>query len=382
MGSSDVWNGGSVFGRGRIVWDTAGFQFLAVSLTSGSVLAEFPDLQVSKLLYRFEEITSETMMLPWRNIPSNWVEATIPYGVAILLVRGSTVLWGGIVVKRERTLQGEGLSLTVATVEHYLDNVYVKDHTYSNRDQCEIVSDLVSTTLKDHRFMLSVESSPSRIRRDRTYEESSDKTLLSAIQELSNVQDGPEWCTAWVAVDGGRYVPVLTVADRIGSVTPVTTFDESVMASFMVVEDYTSGYGANMVWAVGNANDEDQLRSDTMVAEQSYRPVVEHVVRPSSSITRKETLNAHASASLRQLQDGTNTMSMTLSLLAAPIVYEEWRPGDVVAWTVADDNGCFSGFDHGEARVVGYDIDFSGAWTITPVLQEEGFDARQVQVFA
>jgi hypothetical protein len=368
MGSTDVWNGVSIFGRGRVVWDTAGFQFLAVSLTSGTVLAEFPDLQVSKLSYRVEEPTSETMVLPWRNIPSNWSEATIPYGVAILLVRGSAVLWGGIVVKRERTLQGSGLSLTVVTVEHYLDSVFVKDHTYSNRDQCEIVKDLVSSTLKDHRFMLSVEVSPSSIRRDRTYEESSDKTLLSVLQELSNVQNGPEWCTAWRVVDG-RYVPVLTVADRIGSVTPVTTFDESVMTSFKIVEDYTSGYGANMVWAVGNTTSEDRLRSDTMVAEQSYRPIVEHVVRPSSSITQKKTLNAHASASLQQLRDGTNTMSMTLDLLSAPIVYEEWRPGDVVAWTVADDDGRFTGFDHGEARVAGYDIDFSGVWTITPVLQ-------------
>lgn len=368
MGSADVWNGVSVFGHGRVVWDTAGFQFLAVSLTSGIVLAEFSDLQVSKLSYRFEEVTSETMVLPWRNIPSNWGEATIPYGVAILLVRGSTVLWGGIVVKRERTLQGSGLSLTVATVEHYLDSVYVKDHVYSNRDQCEIVKDLVSSTLKDHRFMFSVEASPSSIRRDRTYEESSDKTLLSALQELSNVQNGPEWCTSWQARDGG-YLPVLTVADRIGSEAPVTTFDESVMTAFRVLEDYTAGYGANVVWAVGDTTGETQLRSDVMVAEQSYRPVVEHVVRPSSSITRKETLNAHASSALQQLRDGTNTVDMTLSLMTAPVVYEEWKPGDVVAWTIADDNGRFTGFGHGEARVVGYDIDFSGVWTIAPVLQ-------------
>lgn len=368
MGFTDGWGGSSIFGKGCVVWGTTGFQFLAVSLTNGFVLAEFPDLQVSKLSYRFEEITSETMVLPWRNIPSNWDEATVPYGTAILLTRGSTVLWGGIVVKRERTLQGDGLSLTLATVEHYLDSVYVKGHVYSNRDQCEIAKDLVSSTLKDHRFMISVEASPSRIRRDRTYEESSDKTLLSVLQELSNVQNGPEWCTSWRFVDG-RYMPVLTVADRIGSVEPVTTFDESVMTSFKIVEDYTSGYGANMVWAVGDTTGETPLRSDVMVADQSYRPVVEHVVRPSSSITQKDTLNAHASASLWQLRDGTNTMSMTLSLLAAPIVYEEWRPGDVVAWTVADDDGRFTGFDHGEARVVGYDIDFSGVWTITPVLQ-------------
>lgn len=353
---------------GRVLWNTAGFQFLAVSLTSGSVLAEFPDLQASKFSYRFEEMTSETVVIPWRDIPSNWDEATIPYGTAILLVRGSTVLWGGIVVKRERTLQGKGLSLTLATVEHYLDSVYVGDHVYSKRDQCEIVSDLVSSTLKDHRFMLEVVASPSVIRRDRTYKASSDKSLLSVLQELSNVLNGPEWCTSWRAGDG-VYLPVLTVADRIGSVTPVTTFDESVMTSFKVLEDYTAGYGANMVWAVGSASDDGQLRSDVMAVDQSYRPVVEHVVRPSSSIVLKETLDGYASSSLSQLRDGTNTVDLELSLVAAPIVYEEWKPGDVVAWSVSDDSGRFDGFDHGEARVVGYDIDLSGVWTITPVLR-------------
>lgn len=368
MDSSNGWIAPSVFGRGRVVWDTAGFQFLAVSLTSGIVLAEFPDLQASKFSYRFEEMTSETVTIPWRNLPSNWDEATIPYGTAILLVRDVTVLWGGIVVKRERTLQGNGLSLTLATIEHYLDSVYVTDHVYSNRDQCEIVKDLAVSTLRNHRFMLSVEMSPSAVRRDRTYEASSCKTLLSVLQELSNVLDGPEWCTSWRAGDG-VFLPVLTVADRIGSVEPVTTFDETVMTSFRVLEDYTDGYGANAVWAVGDSSDENQLRSDTMVAEQSYRPVVEHVIRPSSSITRKETLDAHASSALRQLRDGTVTIDMGLSLMNAPVIYEEWMPGDVVAWAIADDGGRFDGFDHGRARVVGYVIDFSNIWTITPVLR-------------
>ena len=368
MGSYDGRFSSFGWNAGRVLWDTAGFQFLAVSLTSGVVLAEFPDLQASKFSYRFEEMTSGMVTLPWRNIPSNWDEATVPYGTAVLLVRDSTVLWGGIVVKRERTLSGDGLSLTLATVEHYFDSVYVGDHTYSKRDQCEIVNDLVSTTLKDHRFMFEVDASPSSVQRDRTYEASSDKTLLSVLQELSNVLDGPEWCTSWRAGDG-VYLPVLTVADRIGAVTPVTTFDESVMTSFKVLEDYTDGYGANRVWAVGASTEESRLQSDVMTVDQSYRPVVEHVVRPSSSITRKETLDAHASAALEQLRDGTVTVDITLSLLAAPIVYKEWKPGDVVAWAIVDGMGRFDGFDRGEARVIGYDIDFSGVWTITPVLR-------------
>lgn len=352
----------------RVLWDTAGFQFLSVSLTSGAVLAEFQDLQASKFSYRFEETTSETVMIPWRNIPSNWVEATVPYAVAILLVRDSTVLWGGIVVKRERTLQGEGLTLTLATVEHYFDSVYVKDHSYSWWEQTWIASDLVTSTLEGHRFMIDVDTASSGVHRDRTYEADSDKTLLSVLQELSNVQNGPEWCTSWHVRDG-KYVPLLTIADRIGSVEPSTTFDESTMTSFRVLEDYTGGYGANMVVAVGASTGDGQLRSDVMTVEQSYRPVVEYVVRPSTSITRKETLDGHASSMLEQMKDGVDTIDMTLSLMAAPALYQEWRPGDVVAWTIADDSGRFDGFTSGKARVIGYDLDFSGAWTITPVLR-------------
>ena len=70
------------------------------------------------------------------------------------------------------------------------------------------------------------------------------------------MQNGPEWCTSWISFGGGGYRPVLTIADRIGSVSPVTTFDESVMTSFEIVEDYTSGYGANMVVAVGSDTNE------------------------------------------------------------------------------------------------------------------------------
>ena len=362
------WFSGSFPDTTRSLWDSTDCQFFAVSLTSGIVLAEFPNLQASKFSYRFEEVTSETVTLPWQDIPSNWDEATVPYSVAVLLVRGSTVLWGGIVVKRERTLQGEGLKLTLVTVEHYFDSVYVKDHSYSGWEQTWIASDLVTSTLEGHRFMLDVETASSAIHRDRTYEESSDRTLLSVLQELSNVQNGPEWCTSWHVRDG-KYVPLLTIADRIGSTEPATTFDESTMTSFRLLEDYSNGYGANSVVAVGDTTSEVQMRSDVMEAGQSYRPVVEHVIRSSSSITSKDTLNAHAMSSLQQLQNGTNTVDMTLSLMAAPAVYKDWRPGDVVAWVVSDDDGRFAGFDHGETRVVGYSIDFNGAWTITPVLQ-------------
>lgn len=365
---------------GRVLWSQAGFQFLSVSLVDGTVLAELPELQLTRLSYRFEEPTSETAVLPWHDICRNWGEATMPYQVAVLLVRDGTVLWGGIVVKRERSLEGEGIILTLVTVEHYLDSVHVGTYSYSNRDQCDIVKDLVTSTLADHRFNLLVEASPSSIRRDRNYDAESDKTLLSVLHELANVLNGPEWCTMWQRLDDGRYAPVLKVADRIGSSTVVTTFDESVMTSFTVTEDYTNGYGANWVLAVSTADAGERPQSDVMTVVQPNRPVVEYVFQPSSSITNKETLDAHAQSALLQMIDGTRTIKMGLNLLAAPMIYQEWQPGDLISWTIDDSQGFFTGFSVGTARIVGYEIDFTGVWTITPVLQDEVTNAEQIQV--
>lgn len=365
---------------GRVLWARAGFQFLAVSLVDGTVLAELPELQLTRLSYRFEEQTSETALLPWHGICCNWNEVTMPYQVAVLLVRADTVLWGGIVVKRERTLEDVGVRLTLATVEHYLDSVYVGNHSYSNRDQCDIVKDLVSSTLAGHRFNLLVEASPSSVRRDRNYDAGSNKTLLSVLQELSNVLNGPEWCTMWRRLDDARYAPVLKVADYIGSSTVATTFDESVMTAFTVTEDYTNGYGANWVLAVSTANAGERPQSDVMTVDQPDRPIVEHVFQPSPSITSKDTLNAHARSTLLQMMDGTRTVKMGLSLLAAPILYQEWQPGDLISWNIDDRSGFFTGFSMGSARIVGYDIDFTGVWTITPVLQDEVTNARQIQI--
>ena len=364
----------------RVLWSQAGFQFLAVSLVDGTVLAELPELQLTRFSYRFEESTSETALLPWHDICRNWDEVTMPYQVAVLLVRGETVLWGGIVVKRERSLESGGITLTLVTVEHYLDSVHVGNHSYSNRDQCDIVKDLVTSTIAGHRFNILVEASPSSIRRDRNYDAESDKTLLSVLQELANVLNGPEWCTMWRKLDDGRYTPVLKVADHIGSSTVVTTFDENVMTSFTVTEDYTSGYGANWVLAVSTADAGKRPQSDVTTVVQSNRPVVEHVFQPSSSITNKETLNAHAQSTLLQMMDGTRTVKIGLSLLAAPMIYQEWQPGDLISWDIDDSRGFFTGFSVGSARIVGYEIDFAGVWTITPVLQDEVTDAEQIKV--
>ena len=117
-----------------------------------------------------------------------------------------------------------------------------------------------------------------------------------------------------------------------------------------------------------------------MIANQPNRPMLEYVFQPSTGITNKSTLNGHAKSSLLQMQNGTQTITMGLSLLSAPMVYEGWKPGDLISWTVEEDAEHFPDHNHGKARIIGYEIDFSQAWTITPILQQEDTNAEQIQV--
>lgn len=345
------------------------FQWLAVELVSGEPIAELPDLQVSKLSIRMEEITDCDAQLPYDNRPVNWLDATAPYKVALLLVHNNVVLWGGIVIKRERSLGGSSVSLTLATVEHYLDSVYITTANYSQLEQTIIIQNLVGMTA-GHRFPISCTAYASSIKRDRNYTADQDKSVLSAMQELSKVINGPEWVSGWqVNDDGETYSPLIVAGDHIGSSTPVTTFDSTVLDSFTVLEDYSTGYGANRVQASSTAEGEVKPTSSWHSSEDASRPLIEYKYTPSTSIVNTAVLDQHAQQKLVELQDGTTTVSFSASLMDAPQLDSDWKVGDVIEYDVSDDTGQFPDFHHGLLRIIGYDLDFQGAWILTPALR-------------
>lgn len=355
--------------NGNKVWDNSGLQWLAVEIVSGRVIAEFADIQCSKLSVKMEEITDSDFNLPFDNAPVNWLEATTPYKIAILLVRDYIVQWGGIIVKRSRDIRAAAINLTVTTYENYLDSVYVTNANYKNLDQVQILGNLANMTA-NHRFPLFIEATSSTIRRDRSYTSDQDKTILSAMQELSGVINGPEWYTEWrVDPTGLAYHPCLVAADHVGSENTVTTFDSSIMASFNLLEDYSTGYGANAIQANSTAEGDQRPESDWHVSDDITRPVIEYKYSPSTSIINKTVLDQHAASKLLELQTGTTTVSFSAALLDAPRLGVDWHLGDVVEYDISEDSGQFPDFSTGTVRIIGYDIDFQGAWVLTPVLR-------------
>lgn len=343
-------------------------EWLVVKLVTGNVVAEVPNLQCTKLEYRIGQMTTSEAVLPWENIPKNWYDVTRPYTSAILLVDGDTVLWGGIIVKRERELASGGITLTLSTIEHYLDSVYVRTVSYRQKQQTQIAAGLVNLT-EAHRLYVRPDVGNSIYIRDRDYDETQNKTVLSALQELSGVINGPEWYGTWREDSAGHYQPVLVIRDVIGQYRRQAVFDESSMAKLTVLEDYSTGYGANAVQATSSADGGESPLSDWQIYPDYSRPMIEYKYQAGTSITRKDTLNQHALNELISLQDGTKTLSFTTSLQDAPKPGQDWNLGDIVSYRLGSAAEYLPDYSSGQVRIIGYDLDYSQAWQLTPLLR-------------
>lgn len=343
-------------------------QWLVVKLVTGSVIGELPKLQCTKLEFRIGEMTSSEAVLPWDDIPRNWYDMTTPYVSAILLVQDSTVLWGGIVVKRERKLGGSGISLTLSTIEHYLDSVYIRTASYRKMSQTQIAANLIGFT-SGHRLTVQTDAGLSTIIRDRDYDETQDKTILSAIQELSGVINGPEWYGTWRANEQGGFSPFIVVRDRLGKYREQAVFDETTMTELTVLEDYSTGYGANRVQATSSAEGAESAFSDWQVYTDFARPEVEYKYQAGTSIVRKDTLNQHAMSELEELKNGTITLSFITSLVNSPQPGVDWDLGDTVNYDLSNVSKYLPDYTSGVVRIIGYDLDYSQAWKLTPVLR-------------
>lgn len=343
-------------------------EWLAVKLVTGNVVGELPNLQCTKLQYRIGQMTTSEAILPWENIPSNWYDITRPYTSAVLLVSGDTVLWGGIIIKRERELASNGITLTLSTIEHYLDSVYVKTVSYRQTQQTKIAGNLVNLT-EAHRFYVKPDVGESIYLRDRDYDETQNKTVLSALQELSNVINGPEWYGTWHETDAGHYQPSIVIRDTIGQYREQAVFEESAMAKLTVLEDYSTGYGANMVQATSSADGGENPLSNWQVYNDFARPVIEYKYQAGTSITRLDTLNQHALNELNSIKNGTTTISFTTSLENSPQPGIDWNLGDIVKYQLSSVSQYLPDFGSGKVRIIGYDLDYSQAWQLTPLLR-------------
>jgi hypothetical protein len=352
---------------------------VSVNALNGSIVTDLPTLRVEGSLKRtIGRYETQSAILPLDDAPLNWRTATRKKSVFLVALgdplpnepRGLP-LWGGLVTEREPN-EGSELPLSMATAEDYFSDRYVGDETFYTWPQNDIVEYLVLKYAATDGIPIRVVKLPgANPVRGRTYLDKEDKTLYAVLDELSGVEDGPEWTVEWEWVDEQALGLVLYVGARVGAAAPAglgpaSWFELPGNVEKVKLRDgYRRGEGANDVMAVSSGSADARPQSPRQVAADDGRPKIEFRWSPSTSITEIATLTDHAKRALVSMKAGTVELSITATR------------DETVPFMLGDDVG-FSLFApawpdgiSGVARAVGIEITNT---TITPVLDVTGIE--------
>jgi hypothetical protein len=321
--------------------------------------------------------------------PTNWRTATRKGAVFLVALsepeehepRGLP-LWGGMVVRRRR-VAGKGVTMTLVTAEGYLDRVYVGDYPYQQMPQNLMAQNLVEkyTKTEDGRrglpIRVEVLGGPGQVR-DHTYSDAKDKTLYSALTDLSGLLNGPEWTIRWEWVDDHKLGLVFTVSDRIGSPPPAGL---NAPAQFYLpgdvqyaelVEGYGVNEGANDVVAVSTGVEDARPQSPHQKNDTDQRPRFEYRWTPSTDIKDEDTLTSHAQRALAAMKDGSLALTLVSDRERSPKLGRVWNLGDHVGFEIKSPE--FPDGLTGNARAVGWELTDTTVTPLVDVTNIEGID--------
>lgn len=319
-----------------------------------------------------------------RSAVPGWDAATLPgRTMLVALTDNERPVWGGMVLRR-RSDEGPVVGCDVVTTEAYFDRRYVTDRTYENTDQGLIVSGVLADVTGSNGITLTVDAPATGLVRDRSYFDDEDKTVLSVLQELSGVIDGPEFTVDLDWADTTRTVLRRTVRVRnrlgVASMLPEAVFEmPGAVTGFAFTEDYSSDQGATDVMAYSSGEGEARPESRHYEATDLLAggwPRFEHRFTPSTSIKNTGVLDAHAAGRLAEMREGLAELTLEAHLDTAPRVGYEFNLGDDVAVALtAPRFPAFTDADGAEQpgystvmRCVGWTVDIAGS-LLVPTLR-------------
>lgn len=353
-----------------------GLKWLAVSLLNGQVICDLPGIvsrdPCRRTLGRYETMVVNVIVTD--DTSPSWLAGTRPFAAALIAYRGQpgseVVYWGGIVLRRKRTLGSNAVELTLATPDCYLDvrntGAYTTDpgSIGATTDQVDIVADLVAQfCVANQGLPISVTTLPSAgYQRYAVYNDYDDKTVYSNLSALSGLLNGPEWTAHWLwDRPSNTILPVLYVGDHIGfqvpaGLAPRAYFDSANLLDASVEEDYSKGKGANDVTAVSSGQGlarPQAVSPNPPATVLDGRPRVQYRYQPTTSIQDPLTLQQHADHAYALLADGTNTIVLKAAADTYPLLGEDWGLGDDIGYGF--DGPAFPGGLSGIARAIGYE---------------------------
>lgn len=303
--------------------------------------------------------------------------------LALLVDDADRPIWGGVILRRipDETVW---VPVAMATLEHYLDRRYSGTLSVSSMEQADIAATLVNRTVTSDGVPFTLSVTTDGVLRDRTYLDADDKTTLSLLTDLMNIQNGIEFTVdlEWTDTTNTVLKYVLRIGPRIGKSLPQPARFEhpGPVQRFTVPQDYTRENGANDVMAVSSGEGDARPQSQHYVDEDKLAAGWVRYERrwtPSTSITDNGTLDAYAAEELDLKKDGLVELTLVADLDTAPRLNVDWWLGDDITAAITapslparvdPDGARLPGYEE-RVRVVGWAMDLD-ARTLTPNLRE------------
>lgn len=352
--------------------------YYACDLKSGIVVEELQSLSPGTLGRTLGSSVTANADLALAGAPAEWVYATQPGRSMIVAADrlSHQPVWAGLVLTRQRGSDPTA-QLGLATPECYLDRRYTGAFDASGgADQVAIMTGVSSALLVDAPPFV-IDAPAIGVSGVYSLQDGDDRTVLSSLQELQQMDGWPEWTIdlQWADAQRSAIQLVLRIRPQIGVVRPdpEAVFDlPGCITGYYQLESYESGKGATDVLAWGEGEGSGRLHSDTYTATDLIAagwPRWVYRYTPASNTTDPAALNASAALTIAQMRLGSRVWSVTAAADAAPRLGADWALGDSIRVQIAKSDGHPDGADV-VARAYGWTLDTEGN-AITPILVED-----------
>ncbi|MFD5678615.1 hypothetical protein ACFWID_41810, partial [Streptomyces sp. NPDC127040] len=212
---------------------------------------------------------------------------------------------------------------------------------------------------------------------DYTMADDEDRTILSGVNEVAEMEGGPEWVidTIWGDAAQTRFELVLRIGPTIGTVTdlPAAVFDlPGCVQSYALLESYERGKGATRVIARGERSSDVRVSSSVHEATtllESGWALWEDRYTPASGITDASQLDRHAAEALALMGTGSRAWALEAVASRAPRLGVDWTLGDSIGVHVTSSPRHPDGIQT-IARAYAWSLD-PGADRVIPTLLED-----------
>ena len=256
------------------------YRYLFADLITNNILAELPitGVNFTNTLNASGALSGSILLSGAQAAKQNVAAATIPARTALYVDRDGVLVWGGIIWSREYNSSSQQLTISAQTFDSYFNRRRINQtKVFFNTDQFTIAQYLVtqaqSASGGDIGVIVPTTTSGKLV--TRTYYNYEQKTVLSAIQDLSKAGAAnsslPGFDFSFDVAYNGAGVPTKTFNlkyPRAGTAysssnasAPVLQFPAGNILEYSYLED--GSLAANLLWISGGGSNEGKQLNGT-----------------------------------------------------------------------------------------------------------------------